>query len=149
MSNDIGRELGWDDAIENDGSDYVTLPAGDYDFEVIDFERGRHGGGGKLPACNKAVLTIRCEGKEGVSTIKHNLFLHTKTEGLLCSFFASIGQRKKGQRVNMDWGKVVGATGRCQVGIRNWTNDQGEEKVFNEIKRFHEYDAPNFKPGQF
>lgn len=39
MSNDIGRELGWDDAIENDGPDYVTLPAGDYDFEVIDFEQ--------------------------------------------------------------------------------------------------------------
>ena len=41
---DIERELGWDDEISNDGEEFTVLPAGDYDFEVVAFERGRHDG---------------------------------------------------------------------------------------------------------
>lgn len=143
-------EIGWDDPIENDSPNFVTLPEGDYDFEVIAFERGRHNGSENLPPCNKAVLTIRIEGEEGVSNIKHNLFLHTKTEGMLCAFFVGIGQREKGEKMTMNWNTVIGSKGRCKVGIKKWKNDKGEEKVFNEIKRFYEpADQPNFKPGAF
>ena len=99
MSNELGRELGWDEEIENDGPDFVLLPAGDYDFEVVDFERGRHNGSEKLPPCNKAIVHIRIEGKEGVSIIRHQLFLHTITEGMLCAFFVGIGQRQRGERI--------------------------------------------------
>ncbi len=148
---DIGRELGWDDQIENDSPEFTVLPEGDYKFEVIDFERGRHQGSEKLPPCNKAVITVKCEGKEGVSTIRHNLFLHTKTEGMLCAFFSAIGQRKHGERVTMNWNKVIGSTGKCKLGIREWTNDQGEKKTFNEIKKFYEPDTQStmFTPGSF
>ena len=38
------REFGWEDEIEKDSPDYITLPEGDYDFEVVDFERARHEG---------------------------------------------------------------------------------------------------------
>lgn len=138
VSNAEGRALGWDDPIENDGKDFVILPEGDYDFEVIDFERSRHNGSEKLPPCNKAIVTIKCEGPEGISTIRHNLFLHTITEGMLCAFFVGIGQRKHGERVTMNWNQVVGSKGRCKLGIKKWTNDKGEEKVFNEIKKFYE-----------
>jgi len=151
MAEDMGRELGWDDQIEKDGLDFVTLPEGDYDFECISFERGRFAGSDKLPPCNKATVVIKCEGKEGISTINHQLFLHTKTEGLLCSFFTSIGQRKHGERVTMNWQQVVGSKGRCKLGIKKWTNDKGEEKVFNEIKKFYEPETQPtmFKPGEF
>lgn len=159
MSNweDIGTELtrtegelGWNDVIENDSPEFVILPDGDYDFEVIDFERGRHNGSEKLPPCNKAIVHIRIEGKEGISTIKHQLFLHTITEGMLCAFFAGIGQRQKGERLKMNWGTVVGSKGRCKVGTRKWTNDEGKEMTFNEIKKFYEPAAqPSFKPGTF
>ena len=33
--------LDWDDAIENDGQEFVTLEEGDYNFTVTGFERGR------------------------------------------------------------------------------------------------------------
>lgn len=132
------REFGWDDAIENDSPDFVILPEGDYDFEVIDFERGRHAGSEKLPACNKAVVHIRIQGKEGVTTIKHQLFLHSKTEGMLCAFFTGIGQRQKGEKVTMNWNTVPGSTGKCKLGIRKYKKDDGEELVFNEIKKFYE-----------
>lgn len=100
MSEVIERELGWDDEIEKDGPEFVLLPEGDYSFEVVGFERARHNGSEKLPACNKAVLTIRLTSDDGEksTTIKHNLFLHSKTEGMLCAFFTAIGQRKKGEK---------------------------------------------------
>lgn len=142
-------ELGWNDVIENDSPEFVILPDGDYDFEVIDFERGRHNGSEKLPPCNKAIVHIRIEGKEGVSTIKHQLFLHTITEGMLCAFFAGIGQRQKGERLKMNWNGVVGSKGRCKVSTRKWTNDEGKEMVFNEVKKFYEPEAKGFTPGKF
>ncbi|HHV35786.1 MAG TPA: DUF669 domain-containing protein [Syntrophomonadaceae bacterium] len=145
------RELDWDDQIEDDGPEFIILPPGDYDFEVTDFERGRHQGSDNLPPCNKAIVYLRIEGKEGATTIKHQLFLHTKTEGLLCAFFTGIGQRKKGERITMNWDKVIGATGRAKIGIRKWTNDKGETLEFNEVKRFYEPEdnTPKFKPGEF
>lgn len=155
----IDRELEWEDTIENDGEDFVLLPAGDYDFTVTDFERERYAGGAKLPPCNKAVIHIKLDGGDlGTTTIKHNLFLHSKTEGLLCAFFTGIGQRQKGEKLQMNWQKVIGSTGRAKVSIRQWTNDKGEQVQFNEIKRFYEPDsgaapaassAPTYTPGNF
>ncbi|MCK9327925.1 MAG: hypothetical protein M0P69_20690 [Bacteroidales bacterium] len=142
---DMGYEIGWDDQIEHDSPEFILLPEGDYDFKVIDFERGRHNGSEKLPPCNKAIVHIKIEGREGVSKIRHQLFLHSITEGMLCAFFTAIGQRKKGERVTMNWSAVPGATGRAKVGIRKWTNDKGETLEFNEIKRFYE---PEEKAGQ-
>ena len=153
MSND-GRELGWDDQIEKDGPEFVVLPEGDYDFEVIDFERARHGGSDKLPPCNKAIIHIKIQGPEGITVIKHNLFLHSITEGMLCAFFTAIGQRKKGEKISMNWGVVVGSVGRAKVGIRKFAGDKGE-MTFNEIKKFYEpeEDPQNsqkgFKAGKF
>lgn len=156
VTNDPGHELGWNDQIENDSPDFVILPEGDYPFEVVAFERARHPGSEKLPACNKAVVDIRVAGQEGITTIKHNLFLHTRTEGMLCAFFAGIGQRQKGQRVTMNWNQVIGSKGRCKIGIREWTNDKGEKKTFNEIRKFYEKNeqptgtgGPAFQQGTF
>lgn len=150
------RELGWDDVIENDSPEFVILPEGDYDFEVTKFERGRHNGSEKLPPCNKAIITIRIEGNEGVSLITHNLFLHSKCEGMLCAFFTGIGQRKHGEKLKMNWNNVIGSKGKCKIGIRKWTNNDGREYVNNEIKKFYEPNetaapqpANTWQAGQF
>lgn len=153
MNNNIERELGWDDPIENDSPDFVLLPEGDYDFEVVSFERARHAGSEKLPPCNKAIVHIKIEGEEGISIIRHNLFLHTITEGMLCDFFIGIGQRNKGEKVKMNWTAVPGSIGKCKVRIKKWTNDSGEEKTFNEIAKFYEPEegavSKKFEPGRF
>lgn len=143
---DIPRELGWDDEISKDSPDFVVLPEGDYNFEVIEFERARHPGSDKLPPCNKAIVHIKIEGEEGVSVIRHQLFLHTITEGLLADFFKGIGQRKKGETISMNWNKVVGSKGRARVGIREW-----DGKQYNEIKRFYEPEGSQkgFQAGRF
>ena len=137
----IDRELGWDDQIERE-SDFILAPAGDYDFVVTGFERARHEGSPKLPPCNKAVVSIQISTPEGDATIKHNLFLHTKTEGMLSAFFIGIGQKKHGEPLRMNWNNVIGARGKCKVGIREYKGDDGEIKQFNEIKKFYEPTAP-------
>lgn len=153
MSNNVEREFDWNDEIEHDSPDFVVLPEGDYDFEVTEFERARHGGSEKLPPCNKAIVHLKIEGKEGISVIRHNLFLHTITEGMLCAFFSAIGQRKKGEKLKMNWNTVVGSKGKAKVGIRKWTNDEGKESTFNEVKKFYEAEeketAPSFQAGRF
>ena len=73
MTNNIpnpGRELGWNDTIEHD-SEYTLLPEGDYDFEVTRLERARHNGSAKLPACNKAVLTLRLTDGLHTGSVNH------------------------------------------------------------------------------
>lgn len=144
MSNDFTnvfnneREIGWDDVIENDSPDFIILPEGDYGFEVIEFERARHNGSEKLPPCNKAIIHIKIFGEQGNAIIRHNLFLHSKTEGMLCAFFTGIGQRKKGEKITMNWNAVVGSKGRCKIGIHKYTKENGDVMTFNEIKRFYE-----------
>lgn len=152
-----GHELNWDDPIEHDSPDWVLLPAGDYDFEVTAFERQRHNGSEKLPPCNKAVVTLRFESEAGVTTINHNLFLHTITEGMLCQFFAGIGQRKKGEKLTMNWNSVVGSKGRAKLKVRDWKTKDGEPRQSNEVQKFYEYEGPAqstqqqtaFTPGSF
>lgn len=151
---ELGFELDWNSEIENDSDGFVLLPAGDCRFDVVGFERGRHPGSEKLPPCNKAVLQIKLTNDDGLSTtINHNMFLHTRTEGMLCAFFTAIGQRKRGDKLVMNWNKVVGASGRCAVGIRDWKSKDGKDMQSNEIRRFYEPDeAPasgKFEPGKF
>lgn len=142
-----GYELGWDAEIENEGSEFIVAEPGDYDFTVINFERGRFQGSAKMPPCNQAKLTIRLEipGSSGTCDIKHNLFLHSKTEWKLCEFFTSIGQRQSGQRVAMNWNTVVGSKGRCKVSKRTFKSKDGKDLWTNDIDKF--YPPQNATPG--
>ncbi|MDO4548204.1 MAG: DUF669 domain-containing protein [Clostridia bacterium] len=144
------RELGWDDIIENDGASFEVLPEGDYDFEVVSFERGRYTPSrpdSKLPPCPMALLTIEIGSDQSKARIQHRLFLHSRCEGLLCAFFTAIGQRKRGEALNMNWNRVTGATGRCKVTVREYTTDKGEKRQSNQISRFYEPDDAPAAPG--
>lgn len=122
-NNTIEREFGWDDTIENDSPEFVVLPAGEYEFQVVKFERGRHtpkvdkdgNQTGKLPACNKAIVSIQVTAPEGTVTIEHNFFLHSRTEGLLCAFFTCIGQRKHGEPLRMKLARCHRRPGTVQA----------------------------------
>lgn len=127
------RELGWDDTIQQDSADFILLPEGLYNFIVKGFERGRHmpnpQNPGKLPACNKATVSIGVTTAEGEAVLKHNLFLHSSTEGMLSAFFGAIGQKKKGEPLKMNWQTIIGSRGVCKVGMRTYKDNQ-----YNEVK---------------
>ena len=90
--------------------------------------------GEKLPPCNKAVITLVVETPEGEARIRHNLFLHSRTEGMTLSFYRC--ELKSAEPLKMDWPRVVGRKGRAKIGIR-----MHDGKQYNEIKRF--YDPEN------
>ncbi len=137
------RELGWDDEIVKDGGGFTLLPAGDYNFTVSKMERARFAGSSKMPACNQAKLELTVHSPEhGDVTVFHNLFLHTKTEGLLSNFFVGIGQKKEGEPLRMNWGQVVGATGRLKLEINNYKSNSGEDRTNNQVKEFYKPEAP-------
>lgn len=152
-----GREYNWDDEISQDSAEFALLPEGEYEFSVTGFERGRYPGGAKLPSCPKATVSLRFEGVEGVAVIKHNFFLHSKCEGLLCAFFTCLGMRKRGEPLRMDWPRTVGRTGRAKITVRSYTGNDGREYQTNDVKQFLEPEnapaapaaAQSWTPGAF
>lgn len=142
---EMNRELGWEEEIENDGNDFVLLNEGDYDFVVTKFERGRSKGSDKLPPCNMAILTIRVNDQ---TTIIENLLLNKKTEWKLCQFFTSIGLRKHGEKMRMNWSKVLGATGRCKIIVEDFTGRDGNVRQTNRIDKFLEPEEQNAATSQ-
>ena len=154
MAEYIERELGWDDSIEKE-SDYVLLSEGEYDFTVKSLTRGRHTGSEKLPPCHKAILKLEVTNGTDTATIEHNLFLHTKVEGLLSQFFVSIGLKKHGEPLKMNWNDVPGTKGRCKVYIDVWKGKNGQDMQSNKIKSFLDpkteavQPSKTFTPGAF
>lgn len=155
--NNTDMAMNWGDSIQND-SEFVLLPEGDYDFEIVGFARKRFEGSAKMSACPMAALSIKLYDKnspaKGSTVVNHNLFLNRKCEGILCSFFTAIGDRKHGEPLKPNWTAVVGKKGRCKVSVRNWTGNDGEERQSNEIKRFYEPKAapaaaPSWTAGSF
>jgi len=127
--NENNMIMDWNDSIESDGTEYILLPEGDYNFEVINFERGRFPGGAKIPACNKASIVVQVSTKAGVATVKFDLLLYRTLEWRISGFFRSIGQKKHGEKLTMDWNKVVGSNGRAHFKQRTYVNNQGEENL--------------------
>jgi len=137
--------MDWNDSIEEDGQEFILLPEGDYNFTVTNFERGRFPGGPKVPPCNKATITVQVNNGEGVATIKFDLILYRSLEWRISAFFRCIGQKKHGEKLTMDWNKVVGSIGRAHFKQRTYNNQQGESKVINDIDRFIDYNLENFR----
>lgn len=135
MLNNNDMLMDWDDAIENDGQEYVILPEGDYNFTVVDFERGRFPGSAKIPACNKATLTLQVNTADGTATIKTDLILYRSLEWRISSFFRCIGQKKHGERLVMNWNAVVGSRGRAHFKPRNYTDRDGNERQANDVDK--------------
>lgn len=152
MSDNNDRVLGWDDEIANDSAGQETVfPPGTYPFEIVNLKRGQHQpkANGKLPACPKAEITVRIRDTAGEETdINNNLFLHSRCEGILCSFFLAIGHRKHGEPLRPDWSRVIGSRGYCKVSVRDYVSNDGEKRQANDIKSFLDPEkVPNKQPA--
>lgn len=144
-----GRAFSWDDMINNETS-FSLVDEGDYTFRITKIERGHHAGSSKLPACPKVTMAVSILDDNGneLTSLSHNLFLHSSVEGLLSAFFLSTGLKKHGEPVSLSaFGIASGKTGRCHVIKDKWTNDKGEEKENNKIKYFIDA-APATQPTQ-
>jgi len=136
------RELGWDDTIQQDSTEGLLLPPGDYIFEVQKYERARYtpGPNSKLPPCNMAKVELKIVTDQGTAIVFNNLYLHTSTEGLLSAFFAAIGQKRKGEQLQMNWNLVAGSKGAVKIKHREY-----KDKKYNEVDRFYPNDGSYYE----
>ena len=125
-----GTSLDWNSEISSK-TIFEFIP-GEYDFEVIDFQRGSHPGSEKLPACPKAIVKLKVMYNGSSLSVDKHLFLHSKMEGLLSDFFISIGLMNKGDSLKMNWDNVVGRRGRAYFYNREASNG----KKYFEVKKF-------------
>ncbi len=139
---DMNRELlDWDSEIEQE-SEFTLLPAGEYPFRVLKFERSHFEGSDKMPSCKMALLTLEVGEPGKTATVTDRLYLHTKSEWKLSQFFISIGEKKRGERVKMNWPAVPGATGRCKVTVRQYNgNDYNNIAAYLEPAEKPKYGA--------
>lgn len=128
----------WDDEIEDDGEErsFVTLAEGDYDFEVVKFERGHYTPreGSKTPPCNMAIISIKISTEDGDCYIEDKFPLASTMEWKASAFFRSIGLKKHGEKLRMDWKGAIGEHGRAHI-----TKSEGTKKdgvFFNNISRY-------------
>ena len=133
------RIMDWDDVLESDGAEFVVLPEGDYTFTITNFERGRFPGSAKIPACNKATISINIDNDIGVATARFDLILYRTLEWKIASFFRSIGQKKHGEKVTMNWNGIVGARGKAHIKPRTYQKGN-EDRQVNDVEHFYDYD---------
>lgn len=154
--NDPGRELGWEDEIENEGSPRVVLEPGEYPFTVQSFERARFAGSEKVPPCPQAIVHLQINAPESPVPMNVNLFLHTRFEWKLCQFFTSLGLRQHGEKLRMNWAAVAGRSGRCKITKRTYKDRNDVDREANDVDEFLDpIGAPSappaggFTPGAF
>ena len=144
-----GRELGWDDSIQEDSKEFIVLPEGDYEFTIESFERGRSKGQGKLPPCNMAIVTFIIHNPHGEDiSVNENYLLHSSMEWKLSELFSSVGLKQKGEQIRMNWGALPGSKGRCSLIIHKYDKN-GEERKINRIKSLYPYEPKKFEAGRF
>lgn len=133
---DLGEEIRFDQELTAEVSDeYEPLPEGEYSFTAVYKNQGRHNGSAKIGPCATQNVEIKVEGR----TIPHRFFMNTKAVRWaygLNAFFISLGIVQPGQVFRPDWNAIYGRTGRCKLGIRKWTGDDGKEHFTNEVKAF-------------
>lgn len=134
------RELNWEDEISDETGDFEPLPEGDYAFTVGKIERARSKGEGKLPPCNMAKVTLAVHGTDRDRDITVNLVLHSSLEWKLSQFFLSIGLKKHGEPLRMNWTAAMGKEGKCHVSVRTYKRKDGGEGKSNDITNFYAYD---------
>lgn len=147
MSEELGRELSWDDTITDDGKEFEPVPEGDYEFTIEKWDRGRSKGEGKLPPCNMATVFFNIKDRDREVTIRENFLLHSKMEWKLSELFRSVGLKKEGEPLRMNWTSLPGLTGRAKVGLKPGLKDPS--KQFNFIDKLYPKEPKKFEPGRF
>lgn len=140
--NNMGKELGWDAEISDEGGEFVIIPAGDYGFTVESFQRKRFPGSEKMCPCNQVTLELRIDCPERI-TVEDNLFLNRKTEWKVSQFLLAIGWKKPGEPVRPKWDALPGTRGRCKIKVDKWKG-----RDWNKVEKYYPAENPAGMPAQ-
>lgn len=144
MSDYENELFDWDSEIESDGQEYVTVQPGDYAFTVTKVERqnypGNQSSGGKIPACNLAVVTGDIDVPKGKATFRERLYLYKGYEWKLSAFFRCLGLKKHGEKLRMNFNEAVGKRGMAKFG-----NHEYNGSTYNQLEQYYDYDPDKLK----
>lgn len=134
---------GWEQSIDGDESQgsQPLLKEGDYDFEVISFERksGTTQQNGRTVDCLIAEYKIKVKDGNDSRTITESLYLKSSVKWKIQQFFLSIGDRKHGEEFKPNWQGAVGKTGRCHVIVEKFIGKRdNKEHETNKIGKYLE-----------
>lgn len=129
--------LTWDSEIEEDG-EFTLLEEGDYDFKVEDFQRKTT----KKGDAPMAQISFKVGDDYTKTSINEYFVLKKSVEWKISQFFRSIGLKKHGERVKMQWEQSLGKTGRCHVIVDEYIDQKGNSKTTNRIDQFYDYEEP-------
>lgn len=148
MNNEENEFLGWGDSFIAEESSFTLLPAGEYPFKVVGFERKIYDGNSDKIQNGTPYAEIEMEftGAEGTTRVFDRLYMVKKWQWKLTQFFTGIGQAPViGQPFSPNWGAVVGSQGRAKLAINKYTSSKtGKENKNNQID---EYLAPASNSG--
>ena len=144
MSDFENEVFDWDSEIESDGKEYVTVQPGDYAFTVTKVERqnypGNQSSGGKIPACNLAVVSGEIDVPKGKATFRERLYLYKGYEWKLSAFFRCLGLKKHGEKLRMNFNEAVGKRGMAKFG-----NHEYNGSTYNQVEQYYDYDPDKLK----
>jgi len=138
----VSTAMDWNAVLEDDSDG--TLEENDYLFRVVGLERGRYGGSAKLPSCWQATVSLELLAGERKVPYTVAFQLCQQMEWKLSSFFRSIGLKKRGERLVMDWSKVVNARGKCHIRPTSYRDKNGNLRTGTEISQFLDYDPADW-----
>jgi len=107
-----------------DGEPLIGIPEGEHYFRVRNVTKGFD----EKHQCDAATVTLEVRAGETTATIQDKLPCHTAFEWKLGAFFKSLGLRKSGEKLRMNWDAAVGQWGRCKIVIK-----KGRERDFHNI----------------
>lgn len=137
-----GHVIGWDDEIVNDGSEFLYIEEGDYDFVVKSYDRGTFKGSQKIPQCPKLELKLEVSTPQGPATVNYDLIMWSTLEWKYSEFMRSIGMKKHGEHAKVDWNRLTGAKGRGRFYTRTYTKQDGSEGKVNDVRKLYDYQEP-------
>ena len=132
--------LSWDSEIKKESS-FVLLEPGEYDFRVEKMERSTYNPSPQSKIRDSspmAELELKIDSPEGTATVFENLILHSVTEFKISEFFTAIGQKQKGIPFTPNWAAVIGATGRAEIEVNEYSDRNGNKKKNNRVTNFLE-----------
>jgi len=133
---DENRPIGWDEEfIVQEENEFITLEEGDYDFEIVNFERTQYSGSDKVPPCMRLDVKIRVTDGIKSTTITDKIFLIQKFAWKLSDLLAAVGlaKTKDAARPAMIQ-QSIGLKGRCHV-TKTAGNNPGT--FFNNVSKYH------------
>lgn len=150
-----GNALDWDAEFSaEERNQNPLLPEGDYWFEIMKLERGRHPGSEKTPPCNKATVTFKILAPQGEVVLTEQYFVidlgwaRQKNTALFASIgLASQADVEAKRPIKPHWSnEIAGQRGVCHIAPRTYMKD-GQEHKTNDLKYlYYKWNQPNMEP---